>query len=134
MITYTENQAQEMVQEAVAKTELSFGGTFQRLKEENEKLQEMRKPAKLFTYRNFAKLVIVVAKAGLVTIEHDELANDVSLYTINLETRKAKAIAVLADLSTCGLLPIQVFAKENLDIAVVSYWVRVKHDEQEVPK
>ena len=36
MPEYTEEQVEEMVQEAVAKTEKSFGGTFKRLKSENE--------------------------------------------------------------------------------------------------
>jgi hypothetical protein len=37
---YTEEQVQEMVREAVEKTERSFGGTFKRLKAENEELLE----------------------------------------------------------------------------------------------
>jgi hypothetical protein len=36
---YTEEQAEEMVREAVEKTERSFGGTFKRLKAENEELR-----------------------------------------------------------------------------------------------
>ena len=39
MSGFTEEQIEEMVQEAVAKTEKSFGGTFKRLKSENEELQ-----------------------------------------------------------------------------------------------
>ena len=39
MSGFTEEQVEEMVQEAVAKTEKSFGGTFKRLKSENEELQ-----------------------------------------------------------------------------------------------
>ena len=35
---FTEEQVEEMVQEAVVKTEKSFGGTFKRLKSENEEL------------------------------------------------------------------------------------------------
>jgi len=36
---YTEEQVEEKVREAVAQTEKSFGGTFKRLKSENEELQ-----------------------------------------------------------------------------------------------
>jgi hypothetical protein len=36
---YTEEQVEEMVREAVDKTERSFGGTFKRLKSENEELR-----------------------------------------------------------------------------------------------
>jgi len=36
MTQYTEEQVEEMVREAVEKTERSFGGTFKRLKSENE--------------------------------------------------------------------------------------------------
>ena len=36
----TEEQVEEIVQEAVAKTEKSFGGTFKRLKSENEELKQ----------------------------------------------------------------------------------------------
>ena len=39
MTGYTEEQIEELVQEAVAKTERSFGGTFKRLKSENEELK-----------------------------------------------------------------------------------------------
>ena len=39
MATYTEEQVEEMVQEAVNKSERSFGGTVHRLKVENEKLK-----------------------------------------------------------------------------------------------
>ena len=39
MSGFTEEQAEEMVQEAVVKTEKSFGGTFKRLKNENEGLK-----------------------------------------------------------------------------------------------
>lgn len=39
MAGFTEQQVEEMIQEAVAKTEQSFGGTFKRLKSENEELQ-----------------------------------------------------------------------------------------------
>ena len=39
MSEYTEEQIEEIVQEAVAKTEKSFGGTFKRLKSENEELK-----------------------------------------------------------------------------------------------
>ncbi len=39
MAGYTEEQIEELVQEAIAKTERSFGGTFKRLKSENEELQ-----------------------------------------------------------------------------------------------
>ena len=39
MEEYTEEQVEEMVQEAIAKTEKSFGGTFKRLKSENEELK-----------------------------------------------------------------------------------------------
>jgi len=39
MSGYTEEQVEEMVQEAVTKTERSFGGTFKRLKSENEELR-----------------------------------------------------------------------------------------------
>jgi len=39
MAGYTEEQVEEMVQEAVAKTERSFGGTFKRLKSENEEFK-----------------------------------------------------------------------------------------------
>jgi len=38
MSGYTEEQVEEMVREAVEKTEKSFGGTFKRLKSENENL------------------------------------------------------------------------------------------------
>jgi hypothetical protein len=37
---YSEEQVQEMISEAVDKTEKSFGGTFKRLKSENEELRE----------------------------------------------------------------------------------------------
>ena len=40
MAGYTEEQIEELVQEAVAKTERSFGGTFKRLKGESEELRE----------------------------------------------------------------------------------------------
>jgi hypothetical protein len=39
MSDYTQEQIEEMVQEAVEKTERSFGGTFKRLKSENEELK-----------------------------------------------------------------------------------------------
>ncbi len=39
METYTREQADDMVREAVEKTERSFGGTFKRLKAENEELR-----------------------------------------------------------------------------------------------
>ena len=39
MTGFTEEQVEEMVQEAVAKTERSFGGTFKRLKSENEEFK-----------------------------------------------------------------------------------------------
>ncbi len=39
MKTYTEEQVDEIVQEAVAKVERSFGGTFKRLKSENEEFK-----------------------------------------------------------------------------------------------
>ncbi|MCE5248991.1 hypothetical protein LLG96_02095 [bacterium] len=39
MSEYTREQVEEMVQEAVEKTERSFGGTFKRLKSENEELR-----------------------------------------------------------------------------------------------
>lgn len=39
MSSYTEEQVEEIVQEAVGKTERSFGGTFKRLKSENEELK-----------------------------------------------------------------------------------------------
>ncbi|MBN1292549.1 MAG: hypothetical protein JXB48_11980 [Candidatus Latescibacteria bacterium] len=39
MAEYTEAQVEEKVQEAVEKTERSFGGTFKRLKSENEELK-----------------------------------------------------------------------------------------------
>ena len=39
MSEYTAEQVEEMVQEAVVKTEKSFGGTFKRLKNENEELK-----------------------------------------------------------------------------------------------
>lgn len=39
MPEYTEEQVEEILQEAVAKTEKSFGGTFKRLKSENEDLK-----------------------------------------------------------------------------------------------
>ncbi len=39
MKTYTEEQVEEMVQEAVAKSERSFGGTFKRLKSKNNELK-----------------------------------------------------------------------------------------------
>jgi len=39
MSGYTEEQVEEMVREAVEKTERSFGGTFKRLKSENEELK-----------------------------------------------------------------------------------------------
>ena len=39
MAEYTEAQVEEKVQEAVEKTERSFGGTFKRLKSENEELR-----------------------------------------------------------------------------------------------
>ena len=42
MAGYTETQVEERVQEAVARTEKSFGGTFKRLKAENEELQRAR--------------------------------------------------------------------------------------------
>ena len=38
MSEFKEEQVEEMVQEAVAKTEKSFGGTFKRLKSENEEI------------------------------------------------------------------------------------------------
>lgn len=38
MAEYTEEQVEEMVREAVEKTEKSFGGTFKRLKSENEEI------------------------------------------------------------------------------------------------
>ena len=38
MTQYTEEQVEEMMREAVQKTERSFGGTFKRLKSENEEL------------------------------------------------------------------------------------------------
>jgi len=40
MPEYTEEQIEEMKQQAVEKTERSFGGTFKRLKSENEELRE----------------------------------------------------------------------------------------------
>jgi len=40
MTEYTDGQVEEIVQEAVAKTEKSFGGTFKRLKSENEDLKK----------------------------------------------------------------------------------------------
>jgi len=40
MTEYADNQVEEIVQEAVAKTEKSFGGTFKRLKSENEDLKK----------------------------------------------------------------------------------------------
>ena len=40
MTQYSEEQVQEMICEAVDKTEKSFGGTFKRLKSENEELRE----------------------------------------------------------------------------------------------
>ncbi|MDP2984122.1 MAG: hypothetical protein Q8O92_12435 [Candidatus Latescibacter sp.] len=40
MTQYSEEQLQEMISEAVDKTEKSFGGTFKRLKSENEELRE----------------------------------------------------------------------------------------------
>jgi hypothetical protein len=39
MTDYTEEKVEEIVREAVAKTERSFGGTFKRLKSENEELR-----------------------------------------------------------------------------------------------
>jgi len=39
MEEFTQEQAEEMVREAVEKTEKSFGGTFKRLKSENEELR-----------------------------------------------------------------------------------------------
>ncbi|MFC1574289.1 hypothetical protein ACFL30_03820, partial [Candidatus Latescibacterota bacterium] len=39
MSSYTEEQVEEIVHEAVGKTERSFGGTFKRLKSENEELK-----------------------------------------------------------------------------------------------
>lgn len=39
MKAYTEEQVEEMVREAVEKTERSFSGTFKRLKSENEELK-----------------------------------------------------------------------------------------------
>lgn len=39
MSGFTEEQIEEMMQEAVVKTEKSFGGTFKRLKSENEELK-----------------------------------------------------------------------------------------------
>ena len=40
MAQYSEEQVQEMIHEAVEKTEKSFGGTFKRLKSESEELRE----------------------------------------------------------------------------------------------
>ena len=42
MSGFTQEQVEEMVREAVEKTEKSFGGTFKRLKAENEELQKLR--------------------------------------------------------------------------------------------
>jgi hypothetical protein len=45
MSGFTEEQVEEMIREAVSKTEKSFGSTFKRLKAENEELQTMRNTA-----------------------------------------------------------------------------------------
>lgn len=45
MSEYTEEQVEEIVQEAIAKTEKSFGGTFKRLKSENEELKNRHETA-----------------------------------------------------------------------------------------
>ena len=45
MPQFTEEQVVEMVQEEVAKTEKSFGGTFKRLKSENEELKALNDTA-----------------------------------------------------------------------------------------
>ncbi len=45
MSGFTQEQVEEMVREAVDKTEKSFGGTFKRLKAENEELQKLQETA-----------------------------------------------------------------------------------------
>ncbi len=40
MSGFTEEQTEEMVQEAVGKTEKSIGGTFKRTKNENERVED----------------------------------------------------------------------------------------------
>lgn len=45
MSGFTQEQVEEMVREAVEKTEKSFGGTFKRLKAENEELLKLRETA-----------------------------------------------------------------------------------------
>ncbi|MFC1693301.1 hypothetical protein ACFL1R_07345 [Candidatus Latescibacterota bacterium] len=68
MTDYSEEQVEEIVQEAVAKTEKSFGGTFKRLKSENEEL------------RNFYETAVADHEAAKKTMEQriEELQNLIS--------------------------------------------------------
>jgi len=67
--TYSEEQVDEMIQEAVAKTEKSFAGTIKRLKEKNEKLvtvEDAKRFQKILEEEVKAKIISFEEQTGLV--------------------------------------------------------------------
>jgi hypothetical protein len=88
MEQYTQEQVEEMVREAVEKTEKSFGGTFKRLKSENEELRAELDAAQA---RNAGERAVLEEK---IAAADKELANNrakVSELSVREEIRRQLA-------------------------------------------
>ncbi len=131
MKTYTEEQANEMVQEAVAKVERSFGGTLQNLNEENEKLRDKIKDTPealaVLTARTFTGLIMDMSLKGTVSIERYGGSNDCSL-RVSLISNTIDAFQFLTNFSTIIMPSVTEFEENKDNEAEVIYYLIVKEE------
>jgi len=113
MREYTEQQVEEKVQEAVEKTERSFGGTFKRLKSENEELK---------------------AKYESAVTEHETVRREMENQIAELEESISKTTQHISELAIRGELQKQLREKGPLPERFVDIESIPYSDDQETLK